>query len=83
MADIPLLVARRGSGRGPWVPVRGKFQKLRVEGLSAGESIKVHTAEHVFDFSDNGEYTINVLPDEKVKAELCGPTSCVYVWLCE
>lgn len=83
MTSVPLLLSRRGAGRGPVVPLKAPASVAVVEGLAEGEHVIARCGERSVLLRENGRHS---LPDpiaggSSVRAELIGDESCVNVWL--
>lgn len=83
MQSVPLLVARRGAGIGPRVPIRNRFSQVRVEGLASSGKLVVHTLVDEYELVGSGLHDLprEILRGEQAQAELLCPESCVTCWL--
>lgn len=82
--SVPLLASRRGGGKGPKVPVRHSVSRALVEGLSAGERVKIQTEKCSFEFGENGAHPLpegSIVHGDIASAEVLGDNSCVSVWM--
>lgn len=87
MNGVPLIIGWKLSKRGPVIPLTKRYHVVRIEGLAAGDSIRVwglvHDGEYIVgDVSDNGVWDLNYGSAKCVQAELIGNNgSEVFVWV--
>lgn len=84
MTSVPLLAARRGAGMGPKVPVRHRVCTALVEGLSAGDVVRILTEKEIFVLQEDGAHPLPdgcIVSGDIVSAEVQGENSCVSVWM--